>query len=331
MSTSNGSRTNGVRHRANGAEQHERSPLLPHHAWRQKQEASTSWTGFLRWHTFSALPDFDSGASLPIAYVPPLMLQCIITGLADASTFSLTRTWVGFMTGNIVQMVINSFDLALPSSTNAGSSESETRNKLVSNAAALVGFMIGCQITSHLIERVAGDRTKRLTIVLFSVYRSITTLALILFGAYFPAFRLHGSLDWLVTAILASSLGSQSTYSTRLATPFSNTVVFTATLTSVSSDLHLPSLRLDRANRFKALSIMGLMGGAAMSQIILKVATKASRRSKHEAVQHALIVLSGMELLLALAWYLCGIMSSWEEYHQPPIVPYEEGSEEGDA
>ena len=46
-------------------------------------------------------------------------------------------------------------------------------------------------------------------------------------------------------------------------------------------------LHLDKANRFKLLSLIGLLGGAALSQTILKVATKASQRDKHEAVQHA--------------------------------------------
>lgn len=326
MSPHTGTGSTGVRHRQTADQGDEQSPLLPHHARRRKgaNASSTSIISFLRWHAFSPLTDFDSGASMPIAYVPPLLLQCFITGLADASTFSLTRCWVGFMTGNMVQMVINSFDLVLPSSTNAGSDQDEIRDKLVSNASALVGFMIGCQITSRLINRFSGDRTKRLFIVMFSLYRSMATLTLILFGARYPAFRLHGSLDWLVTSILAASLGCQSTYSTNLATPFSNTVVFTATLTSVSSDVQLPALGLDRSNRFKALSIFGLMSGAAVSQVILKVATKASRRSKHEAVQHALVVLSGMELLLGVAWYCCGIVSSWKQYRRPATHESEE-------
>lgn len=309
---------------SNGERQHstvedERSPLLPHHSGRRKDTASprlslVSLASFIRTHAVSPLPGFESSNALPGAYVPPLLLQCLITGLADASTFTLTRTWVGFMTGNMVQMVINSFDLALPSPSNTDNSIHEVRKKLESNVASLVGFMVGCQITSIVVKRLSTDRTKRITIVLLSLYRSIATLAIILFGMRFPAFRLNGSLSWLVISVMAASLGCQSTYSTNLSTPFSTTVVFTATLTSVSSDLNLRMFNLSESNRLKLLSIFGLLGGAALSQVILKVATKASERDKHEAVQHALIVLSAMELLLGVAWFLCGVVSSWKQH-----------------
>lgn len=288
---------------------------------------TASFGSFLREHAFSPLPKFDSGDSLPSAYVQPLLLQCLITGLGDASTFTLTKTWVGFMTGNLVHMVINSFDLLLPSDSNASSDQQEIRRKLESNVSAIVGFAIGCQITSNLVSRLATERTKRITITLLSIYRSLATLMIILVGAQYPAFRLSGSLGWLVISVLALSLGCQSTYSTSLATPFSNTVVFTATLTSVSSDLHLPMLNLTRSNRFKLMGIVGLLGGAVLSQIVLKVATKASNRDKHQAVQHALIVLAVMELLLAMSWFLCGIVSSWRQHQRraEPSVEREDG------
>lgn len=306
-------------------ERDERSPLLPHHAHRNKAvSSSSSVASFIKDHTFSPLPDFDSPSSLPLAYVPPLLLQCLISGLADASTFTLTKTWVGFMSGSLVQVVINSFDYLLPSDSNAGNSTEDTRAKLISNVSALIGFILGCQLTSNLVLRVATDRTKRITIVLFSFYRCIATLVIVLLGMKYSAFRLQGSLGWLVNSILAASLGCQSTYSTDLATPFSNTVVFTATLTSVSSDLHLPMLHLDKANRFKLLSLIGLLGGAALSQTILKVATKASQRDKHEAVQHALLVLAGMELLLGVSWYLCGIAANWEQHRSPEAQNHED-------
>ncbi|KAJ1027277.1 hypothetical protein NDA18_003286 [Ustilago nuda] len=294
-----------------------RSLFLPHQARRQKDTttfALSSFGGFIRAHAFSPLPGFDSGNSLQAAYIPPLLLQCLITGLGDASIFTLTKTWVGFMTGNMVQMVINSFDLLLPSDSNADDNQGEVRRKLESNVSAIVGFMIGCQIASNLVTRLATERTKRITIVLLSLYRSLATLTIILVGTQYPAFRLGGSLSWLVISILAASFGCQSTYSTSLATPFSNTVVFTATLTSVSSDLHLLMLNLTGSNRLKLMGIVGLLGGAALSQVILKVATKASKRDKQQAVQHALIALSIMELLLAASWFLCGILSSWREY-----------------
>ncbi|SNX83095.1 uncharacterized protein MEPE_01801 [Melanopsichium pennsylvanicum] len=299
--------------------QNERSPLLPHSIRRSKDGSiSTSvvakYTTFLKEHAFSPLPTFDSGDDLPPACVPPLLLQCIITGLADACTFTLTRTWIGFMTGNMVQMVINTFDLTLPSSSNTDGSTYQVRKKLESNIASLLGFVIGCQITSNIVKRLSTDRTKRLTFVLLSLYRSLATLFIIVVGVRSQEFRFNGSLGWLVISILAANLGCQSTYSTSLATPFSTTVVFTATLTAVSSDLHLPMLNLTGANRFRLLSIFGLLGGAAVSQLILKVATKASKQDKHEAVQHALIVLAAMEALLGLSWFLCGVVESWGRY-----------------
>ncbi|SPO21971.1 uncharacterized protein UTRI_01959_B [Ustilago trichophora] len=313
----------------------ERSPLLPYLSQYRKSAAAssstlTSWTHFVRAHALSPLPDFESEESLPTAYVPPLFLQCLITGLADACTFTLTRTWVGFMTGNMVQMVINSFDLTLPSSSNTDGSSYEVRKKLESNISSLLGFVIGCQITAHIVKRLSTDRTKRITIVLLSLYRSLVTLTIILVGMRYTAFRLNGPLSWLVISILAASMGCQSTYSTNLSTPFSTTVVFTATLTSVSSDLNLPMLNLDGSNRLRLLSIFGLLGGAAMSQIILKIATKASERDKHEAVQNALIALSAMELLLGVSWFLCGIGPSWKQHKRQASVNVSSESERYD-
>lgn len=218
------------------------------------------------------------------------------------------------MTGNMVQMVINTCDVLLPSDSNTDGSVETARNKLRSNISSLVGFAIGCQITANVIKRLATPRTKRITLMLFAVYRSAATLLVILLGVRFPEFRLSGELGWLVIMILAGNLGSQSTYSTSLATPFSNTVAFTAALTDVSSDLLLTELHLSSANRIKLLSILALLGGAAGSQFVLKVATTASGRDKHEAVQHALIVLAATELLLGSTWYLCGIADSWRRY-----------------
>ena len=322
MSAPSGAATTRVRRHLSFDRDDERSPLLPNHAQLKKfarrtssSSSSASWVDFLKWHAFAPLPDYDPSSSLPAVYVPPMLLQCMISGLADASTFSITRCWVGFMSGNMVQMVINSFDWLLPSDSNADSS-GDAKVKLSSNVGALLGFIFGCQITTILIKRVSSDRTTRLTIVLLSLYRCLATLAVILLGIKYSEFRLNGSLRWLVNAVLAASFGCQSTYSTNLATPFANTVVFTATLTAVSSDLSLPVLRLDSLNRLKFLSIVALLGGGALSQTILKVATKASQRDKHEAIQHALFVLSGMELLLGLSWYVCGIAESWKQYQQ---------------
>ncbi|TKY87177.1 hypothetical protein EX895_003854 [Sporisorium graminicola] len=318
MPTSQAVGTNGEQRHAYAITD-EQTPLLPHHDRRKAASAasSRSISAFLRAQAFSPLPAFHSDSDpLPSAYLPPLVLQCIITGLADASTFTLTRTWVGFMTGNMVQMIINTCDVLLPSDSNVDGGAETVGDKLRSNIGSLVGFAIGCQITAHVIQRLATTRTKRIALVLFSLYRSVATLLIILLGIRYPAFRLSGSLGWLVIMILASNLGGQSTYSTSLATPFSNTVVFTATLTSVSSDLLLTELHLSSSNKIKLLSIFGLLGGAALSQFILKVATTATKGDQHEAVERALIVLSAAELLLGLAWFLCGIVDSWRQYRR---------------
>lgn len=314
MTTSTESAANSQQH---DPHQDERSPLLPRHGGRKAAVAAahSGFRTFLWDHALSPLPHVESGGqTLPSAFLPPLLLQCVITGLADASTFTLTKAWVGFMTGNMAQMIINAFDVVWPSDSNADGSVAVAREKLQSNVSSLVGFVIGCQITAILVERLATQRTKRLTLVLLSLYRSMVTLLIIFFGIQYPAFRLSGSLSWLVIMIMAASLGSQSTHSTNLDTPFSNTVVFTATLTSVASDLRLPTLQLSTANVFRLLSMLGLFGGAALSQITLKVATAAANRDKHQAVQHALFVLSGMEFLLAVTWYLCGIADHWKQY-----------------
>lgn len=333
MSTHQRPRRNDNGARPN-AQDNERSPLLPSHAGRRKfsSTSSPSFFSFIKSHAFSPLPAFDSAESLPIAYLPPLLLQCLITGLADASTYTLTKIWVGFQTGNLVQIIINTFDFLLPSDSNTDGSTDAVRDKLQESLSSLLGFAIGCQITSNIIHRLSTDRTKRLTIVLMSVYRCATTLLIILLGMRYPAVRLSGSLDWVVIMVLASNLGCQATYSTSLATPFSNTVVFTQTLTSVTSDVHLPMLHLNGSNRYKLLSMFGLLGGAAVSQVILKVATRLTKSDRHIAVQRCLIVLSGMELLLGLMWLLCGIVSNWRQHQRrsSEVLPDEADGEDHD-
>uniref|UniRef100_V5EYD9 Uncharacterized protein n=1 Tax=Kalmanozyma brasiliensis (strain GHG001) TaxID=1365824 RepID=V5EYD9_KALBG len=249
-----------------------------------------------------------------------------------ASTYTLTKIWVGFQTGNLVQIIINTFDFLLPSDSNTDGSADAVRDKLQESVSSLLGFAIGCQITGNIIHRLSTDRTRRLTIVCMSVYRCVTTLLIILLGTRYPAVRLSGALDWVVIMVLASNLGCQATYSTSLGTPFSNTVVFTQTLTSVTSDLHLPTLHLTGSNQYKLLSMFGLLGGAAVSQVILKVATKLTKSDRHIAVQRSLIVLSGMELLLGLMWLLCGITSNWKRYQRrsSEVLPDEDDGEEHD-
>lgn len=245
----------------------------------------------------------------------PLSLQCIITGLADSATYTLTKSWLGFMTGNLVQVVIFTYDAVLPSDSNAGS-DAEVMAKLVACASSIVGYTIGCQVTALIIERFLRQQHRRLMICLISLWRAFLTLTVVLLGMRFPSFRLQESLSWLVIGLLSTSLGSQATYSIALATPFSNTVVFTATLTEVASDPYLPLLRLSTPNKFRLLSIFGLLKGAALSQSILKVMTKGAQRNTYHAVQNALFVVAAMELSLAIAWYCCGISTNWTRFKE---------------
>lgn len=238
----------------------------------------------------------------------------MIAGFADATTYTLTQSWVGFMTGNLVQFIINCFNLAVPPSVNDGISHGEDRRRLVLNLSALVGFTIGCQLTANAVKRIANDRTLRITLALLQLFRSTCTFIIVLGGAWRPSFRLQGSLAWLVIAILSSNLGCQASYSTFLNTPFSNTVVFTATLASVTSDVGIPLFRLSKGSQLKLLSIVGLLVGAVLSQIFLKLAVRASERAKHLAIQHVLIILLVLEFFLGILWMLCGIRSNWKQF-----------------
>lgn len=271
---------------------------------------------FFRWHILSPLPQAKTGEPMPAAYLPPLLLQCIITGLKDGVTFSLTQTWVGFMTGNLVQFVINAFNLGLSPLLASGVSHATTRTRLELNASALIGFTVGCQLAAHVMQRLTSDRTIRVAIASFALLRCLSTVIIVAVGAKVVAFRLESSLGWLVIAILAAGMGCQSSYSTILATPFSNTVVFTATLTAVASDVKLPTLRLSKSNQLKLLSILGLLAGAALSQVLLKVAAKPDNRDQHLAIQHAFILLLALEFLMGLSWLVCGIRSNWTQYQR---------------
>lgn len=279
------------------------------------------------WHASTPLPEFSSPSELPSAYVMPLSLQCIITGLADSATYTLTKSWLGFMTGNLVQVVIFTYDAVLPSDSNAGS-DAEIMAKLVACASSIAGYTIGCQVTALIIERLLQHQHRRLMICLISLWRAFLTLSVVLLGMRFSSFRLQETLSWLVIGLLSTSLGSQATYSIALATPFSNTVVFTATLTEVASDPYLPLLRLSTPNKFRLLSIFGLLKGAALSQSILKVMTKGAQRNTYHAVQNALFVVAAMELSLALAWYCCGISANWTRFKERKYDSHDPTSEQ---
>lgn len=292
----------------------ERSLLLPQQD-RQDVQTKSSRLEFLKWHASSPLPEFSSPSELPTAYVMPLSLQCIITGLADSAAYTLTKSWLGFMTGNLVQVVIYTYDAVLPSESNHASRD-EVVVKLVACASAIVGYTVGCQVTALIMERLLAQRHRRVMICAISIWRSLLTLTIVLLSMRFVSFRLQESLGWLMIGLLSTSLGSQATYSIALATPFSNTVVFTATMTEIASDPYLPLLQISTPNKFRLLSIFGLLKGAALSQSILKVMTKGAQRNTYHAVRNALFVVAAMELSLAVAWYCCGISDNWARFKE---------------
>ncbi|PWN54105.1 hypothetical protein IE53DRAFT_383354 [Violaceomyces palustris] len=301
----------------------ELSPLLPRHG--ASGCSSRSWSDGMRERLSKPLPSRNPASSLAF----PLTLQCLLAGLSDASAYSVAKTWLGFMTGNMVQLVISVFELISPHMgakppairslgeqgfpALASSGYSETKVKLLNCSSALAGFVLGCKVAKVLSDRY-GPRSRAL-FVFFSIARSLLTISVLLMGIYVnPEFSLSGSKANWTLLVLSIPFGVQSSLSSLLATPFSTTVVFTATLTNVASELQFPTASTSpssssslRPLHWRSISILALLTGAAISQTLINASQRIRWNGSQlgdlqTGVRVSLVGVALTEILLAYAW-----------------------------
>lgn len=116
----------------------------------------------------------------------PLTLQCYITGFADSIAYSCTKTWVGFMTGNLTQLSISLSTLIFsldprhddPTSTGPGFEAEWKRIRM--SSFSILGFILGCMLSQKLCVML-GDHT-RIKLVGASLLRTMITLGVLVFG-----------------------------------------------------------------------------------------------------------------------------------------------------
>lgn len=117
---------------------------------------------------------------------PALLLQCLTTGLADGLAYSATQTWVGFMTGNLVQLVLAAFSLP------------DTMRRLLCSLSAIGGFSIGADLAARF-------QPSRTALIASSILRAALTLTLTLVGIAYADFNLNGERAPVVLALVSTS------------------------------------------------------------------------------------------------------------------------------
>lgn len=259
----------------------------------------------------------------------PLFLQCVLSGLVDSITFATSQTWVAFMTGNLVQLVLALTECVLlqqPSSEphhSAGDSAQESSaSRLLLSSTALLGFCIGAFLCSRFVFRPKRGEAHNSRLTSRPTRRKYIIISLIHLLPFlvFPALQ-RGARDvtadsslsvrmssWLLL-LLAMPFGSQSHASLSLGQhPYSTTVVFTSSLSSLCSDLSILPVSATRQTAKRASSIFALLLGASLGGTLMRMeqlhAQSLSSRSK--GVQtvwawHAVILL---QLLVASGWYV---------------------------
>ncbi|PWN33232.1 uncharacterized protein FA14DRAFT_173051 [Meira miltonrushii] len=188
-----------------------------------------------------------------------LTWQCVIAGAADAAAYSQTGTWVGFMTGNVTQLTI-----ALVTTLLHNPSPPSSISRIWLSSTAVLGFIFGALIATWIDSHFHGKHRGKLV---------ITALARgVVFAVLVPFLAFYGWSGWYgmgVLFVMATNMGSMAVCATKLgSTPYSTTVVFTASMASLFSDPLLP-LSLSKASQTRAKSLFALIFGGACSQVLM--------------------------------------------------------------
>ena len=112
----------------------------------------------------------------------------------------------------------------------------------------------------------------------------------LIFAALVPFLAFFGWSGWYgmgILFVIASNMGSMAVCATKLgSTPYSTTVVFTATMAGLFSDPLLP-LSLSKASQTRARSLFALIFGGACSQALMILT------SRYLGHQHSSLIFQG--------------------------------------
>lgn len=231
----------------------EREPLLSTHSNGITNRQHSSSSSIQRWKASLSQSIDPNGCHAALTW------QCVIAGAADAAAYSQTGTWVGFMTGNITQLTI-----AIVTSIFNYPSPPSSISRVWLSSAAVLGFIFGALTATWIDSLYHGKHRGKLFIS--AIVRGA------IFAALVPFLAFNGWAGWYgmgVLVVMSANMGSMAVCATKLgSTPYSTTVVFTATMASLFSDPLLP-LSLSKASQIRAKSLFALIFGGACSQALM--------------------------------------------------------------
>lgn len=302
----------------------ERAPLLP------RQQRTTS----------SSAPRSRLSETISVdAAWTALSLQCFISGFANTISFTCTKTWIGFMTGNLVQIALSIViyshitllrairsddDRGLVGSVFSQTDQQQMEDamqRLLYSGIAIACFGLGAYLSSHLssspriITRyLHWTATTRGRLVVLPLLYSALTLLLSIFLLTPGATPIP---HCLLLTFLSFQAGSQASSALSLGgTPYSTTVVFTNPFTQVMSSNEFPGIFLPSSDsstassksktRQQAWSILLLVLGAIVAAVIIDVHPQGQAREGGTndvgVLEWALLTLGALQLILAAMW-----------------------------
>jgi uncharacterized membrane protein YoaK (UPF0700 family) len=180
------------------------------------------------------------------------LLLTVVSGLVDAaSLLRMGHVFVANMTGNIVIV-----GLSLAQAPGFS---------LVSSAIALGGFVVGALLIGLVPAKWRPDRARALRTA--AIAKVTLALPVLVFGVALGIVP-GRPITYVMTALLATSMGVQNATVQRLAVPDLTTTVMTTTLARLLGDLPSRGLR-DRASAHRLTSILALLVGATAGGLLV--------------------------------------------------------------
>lgn len=183
----------------------------------------------------------------------------MVAGLVDAvSILRLGRVFVANMTGNVVFI---GFGLAGAPGFSLGGA-----------LVAVAGFVVGAAATAWL---PAGWTSQRGRVLQTGVTIKVALAVPVVVVASVDHVRPGGTAAYVLTVLLAASMGVQNAIVRRLGLPELTTTVLTRTMTGLFADLRSHGWRATLLG-YPALSVVFLFGGAVLGAVLVLDVSTAS-------------------------------------------------------
>ena len=188
-----------------------------------------------------------------------LLTLTVITGVVDAVSYlDFGHVFVANMTGNVVFI---GFGLAGASGISA-----------VASLVAIAAFLLGALGGGRLLRHLGGHRGHHLTVAATIGLAGLIAAVLVclLWGYEAAAPR------YLLTAVLAVTMGLQNATARALAVPDFTTTVLSLTLTGLAADSRIGAAKPSRPLRRLASVVAMLIGALVGALLVLKASVAAA-------------------------------------------------------